>query len=183
MGVRGCLHDAAGRIRRSFVGTRWIICVLQFKGRRRPLMVPGHYTHLFFLDEATALAAGHRPCMECQRSRYLLFRDYWRSSGVTRAPSAPELDGALHAERLESGQGRRTYGERLTELPDGTMVVDDGRAHLVRGGALIPWTPQGYTTGARHQPATAEVRVLTPRSVVQAIARGYPVAIHPSASG
>jgi hypothetical protein len=182
MGNRGCLHDAVGRIRRSFVGTRWIICVLEFKGRRRPLMVPGHYTELFFLDEATGLAAGHRPCMECQRSRYLLFRDHWRGPGVTGPPSAPELDAALHAERLAPGHGRRTYVERLAELPDGAMVVEDGHAQLVRGGTLIPWTPQGYPTGARHEPATAEVRVLTPRSIVQAIMRGYPVTIHPSAA-
>jgi hypothetical protein len=181
MGNRGCLHDADGRIRRSFAGTRWIICLLEFKGRRRPLMVPGHYTELFFLDEATALAAGHRPCMECQRRRYLLFRDHWQAPGVTGTPSASALDAALHADRLEAGRGRRTYVERLAALPDGAMAVDGGRAQLVRAGALVPWTPEGYATGARHEPATAEVRVLTPRSIVQAIARGYPVAIHPSA--
>jgi hypothetical protein len=182
MGNRGCLHDAAGRIRRAFVGTRWIICVLEFKGRRRPLMVPGHYTELFFLDEATALAAGHRPCMECQRGRYLLFRDHWRAPGAGGAPAAPVLDAALHAERLAAGHQRRTYVERLSRLPDGAMVSDGGRAHLVRAGMLIPWTPQGYAAAA-HAPATSEVRVLTPRSIVQAIARGYPVAIHPSAAG
>jgi hypothetical protein len=183
MGNRGCLHDAAGRIRTSFVGTRWIICVLQFKGRRRPLMLPGHYTELFFLDEATALAAGHRPCMECQRSRYVMFRDHWRAPGVTATPSAPELDAALHAERLESGREQRTWVERLAALPDGAMVVDGARAHLVRGGALIPWTPAGYASDARYEPATAEVRVLTPRSIVHAIVRGYPVSMHPSAAG
>ena len=182
MGNRGCLHDAAGRIRRSFVGARWIICVLEFKARRRPLMVPGHYTELFFLDEATALAAGHRPCMECQRGRYRLFREHWRAPGGRGAPSAPDLDAALHAERLASGHERRTYLEQLSRLPDGAMVIDDGRAQLVRAGTLLPWTPQGYAADAAHAAATAAVRVLTPRSIVQAIARGYPVAIHPSAA-
>jgi hypothetical protein len=184
MGNRGCLHDATGRIRRPFVGTRWIICVLQFKGRRRPLMVPGHYTELFFLDEATALAAGHRPCMECQRSRYLLFRDHWRGPDVAaRPPSVPELDRALHAERLEAGGGRRTYVEQLSRLPDGVIVADGERSHLVRAGALRAWAPGGYELDAQDLAPTAEVRVLTPRSIVQAIARGYPVEVHPSASG
>ena len=186
MGNRGCLHDAAGRIRRPFAGKRWIICVLQFKGRRRPLMVPGHYTELFFLDEATALAAGHRPCMECQRSRYLLFRAHWQATDPARAtappPSADELDDALHAERLDAGRGRRTYVERLSRLPDGVLVVDDGRAHLVRAGALIPWALQGYGANARRPPPSDEVRVLTPWSIVLAIGRGYPVEVHASAS-
>jgi hypothetical protein len=181
MGNRGCLHDSEGRIRRAFVGRRWIICVLQFKGRRRPIMAPGRYTELFFLDEATALAAGHRPCMECQRARSLLFRERWaaaRSSGS--APSVDDIDRVLHAERLDATRGRPTYTERLSRLPDGTMVVD--RQHgpcLVFEGALRPWSPSGYGTGVSPE-RDGEVTVLTPRSLVDVLARGYPVEVHAS---
>ena len=183
MGNRGCLHDAEGRIRRAFVGKRWIICVLQFKGRRRPLMVPGRYTELFFLDEATALAAGHRPCVECQRARSLVFRDHWAAARGTAAlaPSVDDIDTVLHAERLDATRGKRTYLERVSRLPHGAMVADaDGQPYLVHAGALWPWSPEGY--GAPWRPdAVAQVRVLTPRSLVQAIAHGYTVEVHASA--
>jgi hypothetical protein len=185
MGNRGCLHDAGGGVRRSFVGKRWIACVLRFKDRRRPLMMPGRYTELFFLDEATALAAGHRPCVECQRARYLLFREHWLAGRPARGrpPSADEVDAVLHAERLDAARARRTYTERLSRLPDGVMVVgDDGRAYLVHAGALRPWSPGGY--GAPRRPPTdTDVRVLTPRSLVRAVAHGYPVALHASSLG
>jgi hypothetical protein len=114
-GNRGCLHDEHGRIRRRYQGERWIICVLEFKGRRRPLMTPGRYTELFFLDEATALAAGHRPCAECQRDRFNLFRDTWakanpevartaRTAWLARTArlAATALDRCLHLERTET---------------------------------------------------------------------------------
>jgi len=184
MGNRGCLHDADGHIRRSYVGKRWIICVLQFKGRRRRVMTPGRYTELFFLDEATALAAGHRPCAECQRSRYLEFRRRWAASrrlaAAGGALSADDLDDALHTERVDAERRRRTYVERWSRLPDGVMVADDDRAYLVRAGRLLPWTPAGYGPARRKAPA-AVLRVLTPRSVVAAIRHGYPVQMHPSA--
>ena len=136
MGNRGCLHDPARRIRRPFAVKRWIICLLEFKGRHRSVMVPGQYTELFFLDEATALAAGHRPCAECQRSRYDLFRTHWTARGRA-LPGADDLDDVLHAERLD-GRAKRTYGERLARLPSGTMVADtDGQAYLVHGTTLV----------------------------------------------
>jgi hypothetical protein len=183
MGNRGCLHDAAQQIRRAFGVKRWIVCVLQFKGRRRRLMTPGRYTELFFLDEATALAAGHRPCAECQRERFRLFREHWAATHAgAGAPSADGIDEALHAERLD-GRAKRTYRERLARLPTGVMVADDaGGACLVLAGALRPWAPAGYgppltTAGA------ATMRVLTPPSIVRALARGYPVGLHASARG
>jgi hypothetical protein len=182
MGNRGCLHDAAGRIRRSFVGRRWIICLLQFKGRRRAIMAPGRYTELFFLDEATALAAGHRPCVECQRGRYLVFREHWLAARpATEVPSVDEIDRVLHGERLGAGRSRRTYTERLSCLPDGAMLLDlEGRPCLVYEGALRPWSPSGY--GARVRPDRgAESAVITPRSIVDVLARGYPVEVHASA--
>ena len=184
MGNRGCLHDADGHIRRPYVGQRWIICVLQFKGRRRPVMTPGRYTELFFLDEATALAAGHRPCAECQGDRYLEFRGHWAASrrlaAAGGAPTADALDEVLHAERIEAEPRRRTYVERWSRLPDGVMVADDDdHAYLVRAGRLLPWTASGYGPARRTSPAS--LRVLTPRSVVTAIRHGYPVRLHPSA--
>ncbi|TMQ28460.1 MAG: hypothetical protein E6K82_00355 [Candidatus Rokuibacteriota bacterium] len=185
MGNRGCLHDLQQRIRRPFAGRRWIACVLQFKGRRRDVMAPGRYTELFFLDEATALAAGHRPCAECQRERYRLFREHWvmanRARGGSSRPSVDEIDRALHAERIGDRLAKRTYVARLSRLPAGAMVAgDDGGAYLVQDGALAAWTPSGYAATAPPA-ADRSVRVLTPRSIVRAIAHGYPVAVHDSA--
>ena len=180
MGNRGCLHDDRQRIRRPFAVKRWIICVLEFKGRHRKVMTPGQYTELFFLDEATALAAGHRPCAECQRARYDLFRVHWAGRGRS-VPGADEMDDVLHAERIAEGRAKRTYTERLSRLPSGAMVADEGgKAYLVQDGALLHWTPAGY--GARlRPPADSRLRVLTPRSIVRALARGYPAVVHPSA--
>ncbi len=181
MGNRGCLHDAEQRIRHPFTLKRWIHCVLEFKGRRRAIMMPGRYTELFFLDEATALAAGHRPCAECQRERYRLFREHWAAaSGIAGVPSADGMDDVLHAERLEAGRGKRTYTARLAQLPAGVMVADEAHAYLVLDGALLPWAPEGYGP-RRSASAAAEMRVLTPRSIVDVIARGYPVGLHASA--
>jgi hypothetical protein len=183
MGNRGCLHDAEGRIVRHHVGKRWIHCLLQFKGRRRLVMTPGRYTELFFLDEATALAAGHRPCMECQRDRYLDFRRCWLAgqgrAAARQAPSVDELDTVLHTERLGADAQRRGHVEAWARLPDGVMVADDARAYLLYQGRALPWTPGGYETARADLPAA--LRVLTPRSVVAAIRAGYPVQPHPSA--
>ena len=180
MGNRGCLHDATRRIRRPFAVKRWIICVLEFKGRHRTVMAPGQYTELFFLDEATALAAGHRPCAECQRGRYDIFRAHWAGRGRPR-PSADDMDDVLHAERLDRRRTKRTYTARVSQLPRGAMVADGaGRAYLVETGALLPWSPDGYGTHVR-RPAATRYRVLTPRSIVRALARGYPVTVHVSA--
>jgi hypothetical protein len=185
MGNRGCLHDDRRRIRRKFVGRRWIHCVLEFKGRHRTVMTPHRYTELFFLDEATALAAGHRPCAECQRPRYLDFRAHWAAANPDRAratpPSVDAIDCVLHAERLETG-AKHTYRERPARLPPGAMVADDeARAYLVLKGALLPWTPAAY---ARPIPMPGQpLRVLTPRSIVRAIAHGFEVAVHASAAG
>lgn len=183
LGNRGCLHDAEQRVRRAFDVKRWIICLLEFKGRRRRLMVPGRYTELFFLDEATALAAGHRPCAECQRQRYLTFREHWaRANAVAGGPSAAAIDEALHAERLDR-QGKRTYTDRLSRLPSGVMVADDaGRAHLWLSGVMRAWAPSGYEPPLARS-GDGEMRVLTPPSIVRAIARGYAVGLHGSALG
>src|SRR5437764_8931082 len=128
-GNRGCLHDRNGRIRRRYATKRWISCRLRFRGwHRHPLLQPGRFTELFFLDEATAFAAGHRPCALCRRA------DYNRFLELTGASSADEIDARVHEERLE-GRTRRLYDSRLGDLPDGAFVLHDGTPWLVRGEA------------------------------------------------
>jgi hypothetical protein len=127
MGNRGILHDAAGRLRRSWVGRPWICCVLEFRGRRDPVMAPGHYTRLFFLDEPTALAAGHRPCAFCRRRAYLAFQAAWAAGnsrlGLGPTPRAVQMDRVLHGERLGPGGTKRLHLAELSTLPDGVFVT------------------------------------------------------------
>ena len=186
MGNRGCLHDSQGQIRRQFRGKRWIICLLDFKGRQRAIMTPGQYTELFFLDEATALAAGHRPCAECQRERFNLFRETWAKANPnaidTPRPLATTIDDVLHQERSVSGNQTHRVSNSIENLPDGVFVTDDEHiAYLVLRERLLRWSPGGY---AHPPPGTVRypVRLLTPPSVVQALAAGYPIDIHTSAS-
>jgi hypothetical protein len=186
MGNRGVLHDEHGRIMQSYEIRRWIYCRLQFKGRKREIMQPGSYTELFFLDEATALAAGHRPCAECMRERYDVFRRAWlRGNGGASArglPKATELDAQLHRDRL-SKRVKRTYRCVLSDLPVGTFVRadPDGMPHLLVGDSLARWSPEGYAPRDSVDPAL-EVEVLTPSSSVAAIKAGFPPAIHESVS-
>jgi hypothetical protein len=127
MGNRGILHDADRRLRRRWATPAWICCVLEFRGRRDPVMAPGHYTRLFFLDEPTALAAGHRPCAYCRRDAYLAFRAAWATAnaglGFGTTPRATEIDRVLHAERVGPGRAKRLYRADLASLPDGTFVA------------------------------------------------------------
>jgi hypothetical protein len=175
-GNRGVLHDAAGSIRRSWQVPRWLLCVLQFRGRKRQVMTPGRYTELFFLDEATGLAAGHRPCAECRRQRFRAFRDAWPAG----CPSATALDRQLHAERLNPDGSKRTFDARLDDLPDGVFVVQGGRARLLWKDRLLAWSPGRYRD-RRPRPQGARVAVLTPRSTVAVLRAGYVPEVHASA--
>ena len=190
MGNRGCLHDNLDHPVRQYQGRRWIICVLDFRERKRTPMPPGQYTSLFFLDEATALAAGHRPCAECQRARFTAFHAHWGAANLElaggEAPSVDTIDTTLHGERISDHYYQRdkvklTYTERLDQLPDGTVVVLDASAipYLVLGDTLLPWSFEGY--GQPIARPTIPVRVLTPRSTVRALAHGYLPNIHPTA--
>lgn len=186
MGNRGCLHDERGRVRRPFRGKRWIICLLEFKGRKRSIMTPGHYTELFFLDEATALAAGHRPCAECQRERFNLFRETWAKANPglvdTPRPPATTLDAMLHLERTSMNRQEHRYIYSLEELPEGVFVTDDeATAYLVLRNRLLRWNPTGYEGSPPVRDSHYPLRVLTPASVVRTLGTGYPVDIHPSA--
>jgi hypothetical protein len=187
MGNRGRLHDESRRIVRRAVASyrAWVICRLEFKGRRRAVMTPGRYTELFFLDEATALAAGHRPCGECRRADYRRFTDAWLSGNPGRelgpGSQIPAIDRELHRDRLGPAGRPRTFTATLGSLPEGVFVsVPSGVAPLlVWRAALWPWSPAGYG-GSRKRPASAEVTVLTPRSTVAAIAAGYTPIVHES---
>jgi hypothetical protein len=186
MGNRGALHSAEGQLERAWRVRRWLVCVLEFRGRKRAVMAPGRYTELFFLDEATALAAGHRPCAECRHRRFHDFCAAWaaglgRPAGSGR-PTADEIDNVLHVERLMADGGKRSFPAPLDELPDGTLVVVDGwgeRPYLLRGDRLLDWSPGGYRQRLA-RPAGVTVRVLTPRTAVAAIRAGYAPEIHVS---
>ncbi|HMC37061.1 MAG TPA: hypothetical protein VKK30_04260 [Actinomycetota bacterium] len=178
-GNRGVLHDPQGRLVRDWQVRRWIACRLEFRGRHRELLQPNRYTELFFLDEATALAAGHRPCAECRREDYLRFQSVWARANGEGARRAEDLDRVLHAQRIPVGAARTRFAARMGDLPDGAMAVDGSRAVLVRAGALRPWSASGY--GApRRIPPSAQVEVLTPASIVRVLAAGYRPSIHPT---
>ena len=169
-GNRGCLHDADRRIRRPWAVKRWISCRLEFRGRYRGVMPPGRYTGLFFLDEATAFAAGHRPCYECRRE------DYDRYMELVGERRADAVDERLHAERL----GPRTAAS-VDDLPDGAFVLVEDAPWLVLGDALLRWTPGGYAE-RRERPGRAEV--VTPATSLVALRAGWEGVVpflHPSA--
>ena len=185
-GNRGPLLDRAGRLTRYARGQAWVICVLSFKGRRRPQWIPGRLTELYFLDEATGLAAGHRPCGECRYRDYQAFKHAW-ARGVTAGggrrtlPGAPEIDARLHESRLIRPGERRTYQAPAAGLPTGTMVEIGGEPWLVRDGRLLAWTPGGYA-GQPVSAPSGPVTVITPRVTVAVLAAGYRPVLHPSAA-
>ncbi len=176
MGNRGVLHDASKRVVAAWRLPRWISCVLAFKGRRREVFSPNRYSELFFLDEATSLSAGHRPCAECRRARYEEFRAAWASARghdlARRFLGADAIDRVLHAERLVHGGRKKTYCAVLSTLPDGAMVIHAGAPHLIWRRRLLPWSFDGYGPGIDVAPET-EVEVLTPPSIVGAIRAGF----------
>ena len=182
-GNRGCLHDADGRIRRRFNGQRWIACRLRFRGwHRGPLLQPGRFTELFFLDEATAFAAGHRPCALCRREDYNRFVELFRALHP-EAHGADAIDAQLHAERVNPAtRGQRHHPAPLADLPDGAFVLRDAAPWLVRGDELLRWSPAGY--GERVERAAAAATVLTPpslRAVLRTTWSGAVPLLHPSA--
>jgi hypothetical protein len=179
-GNRGVIHDENGRLVRTWHVRRWIACRLEFKGRRRELVRPGRFTELFFLDEATALAAGHRPCAECRREDFLSFRRAWTDTHGGGDPRVNDIDRALHSERIGPGGGKRLHEARFADMPDGSMVAEDDRAWLVLRGELLAWSPFGYS-GKRGIPGSATVHALTPPSVIGVLRAGYESGIHPTA--
>ncbi len=174
-GNRGCLHDAQGEIRRRWQVKRWIACRLEFKDRKRRLRQPGRFTELFFLDEATAFAAGHRPCAECRRE------DYDRFVALVGL-RADAIDERLHGERVGESGERRLHRARLQQLPDGAFVLERDEPWLVLGGELRRWTPSGYAE--RRPRGAGEAALITPPSLVEVLRSGWDGVVpllHPSA--
>jgi hypothetical protein len=187
MGNRGRLHDDQGRIRRPWQVTRWLLCRLEFNGRRRAVMAPDRYTELFFLDEATGLAAGHRPCFECRRGSFHAYSDAWAIGNPdvlgNGRPNAGSIDEQLHAERVSPDRSKCTYRANIDDLPDGVFVTREGRdqeALLIRGDELLTWSPGRYRR-RQLRPGGESVSVLTPESTVNVIRAGYLPEVHPSA--
>ena len=175
-GNRGIIHDPASKtlLRRRWTTKTWLVCSCEYKGRRRVVMGGRSWTELFFLDEAVAFAAGHRPCFDCRREAAELFRDSWGGGRL----SVKVIDAALHEERLERGHKRvHPVTEPLTALPDGAMVVVGEAAFLLYSGRAYRWTNEGYASPVALEQADG---VLTPPSTLRVLKAGYRPALHPS---
>jgi hypothetical protein len=181
MGNRGGRFHADDRklTKRRWASRQWICCVLDFKNRRRDVW-GRYYTELFFLDEVTALAAGHRPCFECRRKDAETFAGAWRQAFRLRTrPRAAAMDDGLHAERL-NGRSKRRHRRKIEGLPDGAFVALPDGAYAVRGGFMLRWTPEGYDARKR-RPRGLMADVLTPPAILSVLAADYRPQWHPSA--
>jgi hypothetical protein len=181
MGNRGGRFHTQARTltARRWASRQWICCVLAFKGRHRDVW-GRFYTELFFLDEPTALAAGHRPCFECRRRDAEVFAETWRKARRRRQrPRAADMDRVLHRERLQ-GRAKRRQRRSVDGLPDGAFIVLNGAAFAVRGDTLLRWTPDGYRERIP-RPRGSMVDVLTPPAILKVLALGYQPRWHPSA--
>ncbi|MCA0327328.1 MAG: hypothetical protein LCH89_17260 [Proteobacteria bacterium] len=184
MGNRGILHGSSNEILRQWAHKSWVTCLLSYKGIKRPKpFSPGNYSELFFLDEATAFAAGHRPCTFCQRERSMSFKKAWLSANVPIEQQSnfrlSSLDAQLHQERVANGGSKNTYEAHVSELPNGTIFQHSGHAYLIADGACRQWSFQGYAV-SQSPPSSAMVSVLTPRSVVAAFLQGFQPKVHPA---
>ena len=186
MGNRGILHDDRGVLGLArWRHPHWVTCLLEFKSRWRPVMTAHAYTELFFLDEATAFAAGHRPCAECRRPDYLRFLDAWaKATGLTdrSALRAVAVDRVLHPQRIRKGsRAQAMHRADLADLPDGCFVrLPDGpHAWVVAGAKILRWSHAGYDLARPRR--RLDVEVLTPRASVAAFRAGYRPMLHPTA--
>ena len=181
-GNRGCLHDDQGRIRRRYKGRRWISCRLEFRGwHRGPLMQPGKFTELFFLDEATAFAAGHRPCALCRREDYVRFGELWRALHPEQS-GADAVDDQLHRERVGEDRAQRVHETASEDLAEGVFVLHEGEPWLVLRSAIRRWTAAGYAD--RRRRPRGRMLAITPPSLIDVLGAGWSGAVpllHPSA--
>lgn len=180
MGNRGRIHRADKTLGTARWASRsWIACALSFRNRHRPeLMAPGSYTELFFLDETTAYAAGHRPCAECRRADYAAFRDLW--ADLFGAAGAPGIDAALHAARVTRDRRKVVFPAVAAGLPDSTMIRTPAGPAVILGNTLRPWHRSGY--GPPEDRPRGQVEVLTPAPVVEMLRAGLPSALHHTAA-
>ena len=176
MGNRGLLHNPDQHVIRPYKLKAWITCLLQFKGKHREIMAPNRYTELFFLDEATAFAAGHRPCFECRREDFNKFKTFWIKGNprynFSAKTSIDEIDKILHHERMNEDGSKKMYKTNTRLLPNGTFISIDNSPYLIANGHMYLWTPGGYTK-KQNLPARDEVNVLTPKSIVNVFHAGY----------
>ena len=186
MGNRGILHAEDGSIGVSrWKHKTWIICVLSFKGRHRRVMSPNRYTELFFLDEAVALAAGHRPCWECRHADADRFTRAWRAGNGIAAGTplrAHDIDETLHPARVDRRRRQIRTRQRIEDLPDGCLIEHPDHpdtAWLLRNGWLHRWTHGGYRESEKR--GTGMVTLLTPVPTMHALRAGYQPMVHPSA--
>jgi hypothetical protein len=181
-GNRGPLLDPDGRLARHSRGRGWVCCLLDFHDRHRDQWRPGRLTELYFLDEATALAAGHRPCGECRHADLVRFRTLWSGLFPTDTTAAA-LDRRLHEARLVAPGEHRTYEAAPDGLPDGTFVQHGGGSWLIRGDRVLAWSFDGYRTARPRTVLPAVVRVQTPEPTVAVLRAGFTPGFHPTASG
>lgn len=181
-GNRGIIHDPATRtlLKRHWSTRAWITCVCEFRGWRREVMARQSWTELFFLDEATALAAGHRPCFFCRRDDANRFRAAWADGNAVPKPRAKEMDEVLHGERLDERVKRlHPLREPVDALPDGAMAYASDETFLIVGGRALRWSFDGYQPA--NMPA-GDVQLITPPSTVRALQAGYRPLLHSSAN-
>jgi hypothetical protein len=180
-GNRGIIHDPATKtlLKKRWSSPAWITCVCEFRGWRRKVMGTRSWTELFFLDEATAFAAGHRPCFFCRRDDANRFRAAWEEGNGVRGVRAREMDAVLHGERLEGGKKRlHPLPTPVAQLPDGAMVQAGEESFLIVQGRALRWSMAGYQ---KAEAALDEALLLTPPSTLHALGAGYRPVLHPSA--
>jgi len=180
-GNRGIIHDPKTKtlLTRRWASPAWLTCVCEFRGRRREVMGGRSWTELFFLDEATAFAAGHRPCFFCRRDDAVRFRAAWEEGNRVKGVRARDIDAVLHRERLSGGNKRlHTLPKPLEQLPDGAMVQRESEIYLIAQGRALSWSPAGYRSA---QTAPQAAMLLTPPSTLRALSAGYRPLLHPSA--
>jgi hypothetical protein len=182
-GNRGIIHDPASKtlLGKRWSSPAWLTCVCEFRGRRREVMGGRSWTELFFLDEATAFAAGHRPCFFCRRHDANRFRAAWEEGNDGADVLARDIDAVLHRERLAAGREKRLrpLPMRLEKLPDGAMVASGETSYLIAQGRALQWSPAGYREASE---PVRDAMLLTPPSTVRAFSAGYRPVLHPSAS-
>jgi hypothetical protein len=180
-GNRGIIHDPATKtlLRKRWSNPAWLTCVCEFRGRRREVMGGRSWTELFFLDEATALAAGHRPCFYCRRDDANRFRAAWESGNGVADILAPEIDAALHRERFASSKKLHPLPVPMEKLPDGAMVQAGEGSYLIVSGKPLRWSFTGYR---KEGELVGEAMLITPPSTLRALAAGFQPVLHPSAS-
>lgn len=183
MGNRGRIHDAHKQITKKWARNTWVTCSLLFNNRHREIMSSESYTELFFLDEVTSLAAGHRPCGTCRNEDSKRFKSLWLSSNPILAAisgtSMAKIDKELHSERVDSNRKKKVWFTTIGELPDGTMIEQENLPKLIWKGYLYNWTSGGYTEHQILQPGM-NVKVLTPPSFVNVLKMGYIPMVHPT---